>query len=54
MTVKTKPVYAAAKPKVPAFARYRGTSAWRKYKIRVHEFNAYRAAHAPAAKQAAA
>ncbi len=32
------------KQKVPAFARYEGTSAWRKYTNRVRAFNAFRAA----------
>ncbi len=32
--------------KVPAFARYEGTSVWRKYRNRVWAFNAYRAAEA--------
>ena len=54
MTAAPKKVYATAKPKVPAFARYRGTSAWRKYKIRVREFNEYRAAHAPTHRHVAA
>ena len=31
------------KQKVPAFARYEGTSAWRKYTNRVRAFNAFRA-----------
>ncbi len=30
--------------KVPAFARYEGTSAWRKYTKRVHEFYRFKAA----------
>jgi len=30
--------------KVPAFARYEGTSAWRKYRNRVREYNHFRAA----------
>ncbi len=34
------------KPAVPAFARYEGTSAWRKFHRRVREFNAARAAAA--------
>jgi hypothetical protein len=29
--------------KVPAFARYEGTSAWRKYSNRVREYNRFRA-----------
>jgi len=31
---------------VPAFARYEGTSAWRKYSNRVREYNNFRAAMA--------
>jgi len=30
--------------KVPAYARYEGTSAWRKYRARVHAYHAFRAA----------
>ena len=33
-----------ASQKVPAFARYEGTSAWRKYRRRVKEYNRFRAA----------
>ncbi len=33
-----------ARQKVPAFARYNGTSAWRKYAVRVRDFNNFRAA----------
>ena len=32
--------------KVPAFARYEGTSAWRKYTVRVREFAHYKVAQA--------
>jgi hypothetical protein len=32
--------------KVPAFARYEGTSAWRKYTVRVREYAHFRAASA--------
>ena len=32
--------------KVPAFARYQGTSAWRKYTNRVNEYTRFRAAMA--------
>lgn len=32
------------KQKVPPFARYRGTSAWRKYRRRVHDYARFRAA----------
>ncbi len=34
----------ASKQKVPAFARYKGTSAWRKYAKRVREFAHFQAA----------
>ena len=33
----------ACPQKVPAFARYEGTSAWRKYSNRVREYNRFRA-----------
>jgi hypothetical protein len=33
----------ASKQKVPAFARYKGTSAWRKYAKRVREFAHFQA-----------
>jgi hypothetical protein len=32
-----------SRQKVPPFARYRGTSAWRKYTVRVHEYERFRA-----------
>jgi hypothetical protein len=38
----------ATKQKVPDYARYEGTSAWRKYKKRVHEFAAFQAKTAAA------
>ena len=34
------------KQSVPPFARYEGTSAWRKYSVRVREYNEFRAASA--------
>ena len=37
----------AARQRVPPFARYEGTSAWRKYSIRVREFNHFHAASRP-------
>ena len=55
-TAKTKPVrtYPKARPKVPAFARYSGTSCWRSDKKRVRAFNLFKAAqHAPAQHDAA-
>ena len=39
-----KSLMRVGKQKVPAFARYEGTSAWRKYTNRVRAFNAFRAA----------
>lgn len=39
-----KPVRTVARQKVPAFARYKGTSAWRKYPNRVREYARFRAA----------
>ncbi len=41
-----KSLMRGGKQKVPAFARYEGTSAWRKYTDRVRAFNAFRAAEA--------
>ena len=44
----------ATRQKVPAFARYVGTSAWRKYANRVREYAHHRAAvHAAESKHAA-
>jgi hypothetical protein len=40
--------YPAARQKVPPFARYKGTSAWRKDRKRVREYNRFRAAQTPA------
>ncbi len=36
--------FAVARPKVPAFARFVGTSAWRKDRRRVREYARFRAA----------
>ena len=36
----------AAEQKAPAFVRYEGTSAWRKYSVRVREFAEFRAGQA--------
>lgn len=36
--------FALARPKVPPFARYKGTSAWRKDRRRVKAYNLFRAA----------
>lgn len=35
--------YGKPRPKVPAFARYEGTSAWRKYRRRVRAYARFRA-----------
>ncbi len=45
-----KPVrdYGRARPKVPAFARYEGTSAWRKDRRRVRAYALHLAARAKA------
>ena len=40
---KTELRFGKPRPKVEPFARYRGTSAWRKYRNRVREFYAYKA-----------
>ena len=40
----TPRTYPAARPKVPPFARYKGTSAWRKNKRRVKAYALYLAA----------
>ena len=36
--------YGPSRQKVPAFARYEGTSAWRKYRRRVREYARFQAA----------
>jgi hypothetical protein len=36
--------YAAARPKVPPFARFKGTSAWKKYARRARAYAAFLAA----------
>lgn len=36
--------FGAPRQKVPPFARYKGTSAWRKYRKRVREYARFRAA----------
>jgi hypothetical protein len=38
--------YAAARPKVPPFARFKGTSAWKKYSRRARMYAAHLAATA--------
>lgn len=54
MTAMPKPVYSAPKQKVPPFARFKGTSVWRKYKLRAHEYALYKAAQAVTAQAIAA
>ena len=39
-----KALTSTAPQRVPAFARYEGTSAWHKYRNRVHEYARFRAA----------
>jgi hypothetical protein len=43
-TAPAKRTYSAARPKVPPFARYEGTSAWRKDRRRAREYARYLAA----------
>jgi len=45
--------FALARPKVPPFARYKGTSAWRKDRRRVKAYNLFRAAQKQAAHASA-
>ena len=45
--------FALARPKVPPFARYKGTSAWRKDRRRVKAYNLFRAAQTQAAHASA-
>ncbi len=44
---KTARGFAAPRQKVPAFARYEGTSAWRKDRRRAREYALFRAAAKP-------
>ena len=41
--MQAEPFRGTKAPRVPAFARYEGTSAWRKYKDRVRAFAAFKA-----------
>ncbi len=41
---KPTPRFGAPRQKVPPFARYKGTSAWRKYRNRAREYARFRAA----------
>lgn len=52
--IETENRFGLKRPKVPPFARYKGTSAWRKYKVRVKEYAAYRAKTKAAAAHAEA
>ena len=47
-TPATERRYPAPRQKVPAFARYEGTSAWKKYRRRVRAYARFRAAAKPA------
>ena len=49
MPIKTKPAYPAPKQKVPPFARFKGTSVWRTYKLRAKEYAHFKAVQASAA-----
>ena len=51
---RTKRAYPKARPKVPPFARYEGTSAWRKYPRKVKAYALYRAAVIEAGETAGA
>ncbi len=51
---RTKPEYPAARPKVPPFARYEGTSAFRKDRRRAREYARYRASLKQSAASSAA
>ncbi len=42
--VKAQPLRRSSGQKVPPFARYKGTSAWRKYTVRVRAYARFRAA----------
>jgi hypothetical protein len=43
----------SSRQKVPAFARYEGTSAWHKYRVRVRQYARFRAAKNQASATAA-
>jgi hypothetical protein len=49
---KAKRIYSPSRKKVPAFARYQGTSAWRKDRRRVRAYALYMATHAAVAASA--
>ena len=49
ITASPKALTAVVRQKVPAFARFKGTSAWQKYRVRAHEYGHFRAAEAKAA-----
>ena len=46
--------FAVARPKVPPFARFKGTSAWRKDRRRAREYARFRAAERQAKENVAA
>lgn len=41
--IPSKVVYATKKQKVAPFARFKGTSAWRKYKSKAREYTRFKA-----------
>ena len=47
-----KRTYPARRQKVPAFARYQGTSAWKKYRLRARAYARVQAAERAAVKGA--
>ena len=49
---KAKRLYSPSRKKVPAFARYEGTSAWRKDRRRVRAYARFKATQADAAHSA--
>ena len=49
ITASPKALTAVLRQKVPAFARFKGTSAWQKYRVRAHEYGRFRAVTAVSA-----
>ena len=44
--------FGSPRPKVPPFARFKGTSAWKKYRVRARAYAGFRAALRQAAQSA--
>ena len=44
-TTSAKGGYARKTPKVPPFARFKGTSVWKQFKRRAREYALYKASH---------